>query len=166
METNEHPTLYAIYNLSNNGIRYPVFDTLEEAKQKLELTVICFFNEQVDDLDNTVKTLQRRIVELKREEEQLKREEELKKLKAEVFAQAPRKVPAKKALAKKKEDTESVVSSSSESSCESACDDEYVSMTVPQLDEELNKLNQKYKNKYDLLVEVRNSLKIVSFKIE
>jgi hypothetical protein len=154
METNEHPTLYAIYNLSNNGIRYPVFDTLEEAKQKLELTIISFFNEQADDLNNTVEMLQRRIVELKREEE-------LKNKPKPATKPAPRKAPAKK-----KEDTESVASSSGESSCESACDDEYVSMTVPQLEEELNKLNQKYKNKYDLLVEVRNSLKVVSFKIE
>ena len=145
----ETPTVYAIYNIDSQDIRYPVFQTIKEAKEMLELTIIYFFNNEIDELENEIEILQRKIMVLKREEE-------LKK--------APPKAPAKKPVKKgaKKEDTESV--SSSESPCESS-DDDYSKMSLPELEDEFKKLNKKHKNKYEILVNVRDSLKIVEFKI-
>jgi hypothetical protein len=77
----------------------------------------------------------------------------------------PKPAPAKKQAPKKgakKEDTESV--SSSESPCESS-DDDYSKMSLEELEDEFKKLNKKHKNKYEILVNVRDSLKIVEFKI-
>ena len=146
----EQPVVYAIYCLDSKEIRYPVFDTLSEAKQNLELTIIYFYNNEIEELENEIELLERKIMVLKREEE----------LKNKPKAPAPAKKPVKKGA--KKEETESV--SSSESPYESS-DDEYSKMSLSELEDEFKKLNKKHKNKYEILVAVRDSLKIVEFKI-
>lgn len=149
--------VYAIYNLSNHDIRFPVYSSLEEAKQQLELTIIYFFNDEINALEISLESVRQKLEDIRIKEKEL-----LQKQKEE---QKPKKVPAKKAPAKKVESESDSESSDSDSTNIYDSDGEYENWSKEELHVELAKLQSKKNKKYSILEDTRKILKIVSFTV-
>lgn len=174
--TNENDILYGVYDSKDQEIKYPIHQSLEDAKKALELTIIRNFNYEIKHIDDKMMNIQRQIDRLDKEERSKLQKAKPIAAKKPVVVKKP--VVAKKAFngRKKQQESESSEAESAESDSESESgsetesnyfdsDDECGRMNKVELEAEYKKYTEKYENKYDILVEVKNSLKIVKFTV-
>ena len=149
--------MFAIYDRSRSSILDPVFKTLEEAEQQLELQIIDHYNKTVEDLDSEINDLSVDVAGFK--EFQLRQKQPKK--------QVINKPKTKKKKSKKQESDSDSDGSKSEASDVLCITDEYIGCygTLEQVNDLLIVKQMEAENRFGILTQSKSNFSLVEIKI-